>query len=136
LIANLVKLNVGGLDDLYVTQGVAEFFSDEVDGVHCVSRLMGFDVDYNQLRKGSKSCIRIGFYKEQTFYFELMLMYGFDKILDIKNISFVFNEMEISKEKVMTKCNEINLYWDGFYDISVSDEEGLKKLFQLMNFVV
>lgn len=133
---DFVKVNLK-VDDVYLPIVFADFFINELDGINCLSRLLGYDVDFNKATKNGESSIRIGFYKNQTFYFEFMLFYKEkDKIVLIPNIRFLFNDGEISKTKIMEKCNNLGLDWDGFYDIGINNDKDLNSVFSIIKCIV
>ena len=55
-VEDLTLINVGNMVDIYLQKEVADLFNDEVDGIHCASVLMGYDIEFflRKVRQNSK----------------------------------------------------------------------------------
>ncbi len=83
--AELEKIKFGDSEGIYISKGLADILNNEIDGIHCLAKLMEYDVRYESKKtlswnNNSHGKLRMSFYKGEDFYFDIGIIYRNDNL--------------------------------------------------------
>ncbi len=136
----LVKVNIGDFT-LSLPQGVAEVWTNDIDGIMCASALMEYRLDIlnsSHYASNSKdySVLMVSFYKEQDFYFEVRFTYKLKNNL-VTEIQLYFNENFYPPHSLQEVAQKTKLTINKYYNfIEVKSEEQMQSIFEMMRFLL
>ena len=138
-MSNLSVINLDS-KDFYLDSEIVDILTNEIDGILCASALMEYAFEFRQptnQNKAKKSTDEISFcfYKGEDFYFEITFIYA-KKTKVIDALYFHYSLDNVGHKKPVDFATNLNLKVDFFDTISVYNSEDMKKVMQVIKYIL